>query len=249
VLAHTDTGSGAPVVLLHGLTCNAAYWLRVVPLLFGLRAIALDFGGHGLSEHRDSYAYADYERDLFQLLDEFGLDRVAVAGHSLGGYVALLAATRSDRIGAVLAIDVKSDWTDADAELAERSRDAAQRVEPDRAAFVDRLARTLQPVVPAPDELELLAERSIERVAGGWRFRWDRRVLATEPVDPFAFLSDVSCPAQVMAGSESDVMPPESAERFAAAIPGAKLEVVEGVGHHVELAAPERVAAGILELV
>ena len=198
VLAHTDTGSGAPVVLLHGLTCNAAYWLRVVPLLFGLRAIALDFGGHGLSEHRDSYAYADYERDLFQLLDEFGLDRVAVAGHSLGGYVALLAATRSDRIGAVLAIDVKSDWTDADAELAERSRDAAQRVEPDRAALVDRLARTLQPVVPAPDELELLAERSIEPAAGGWRFRWDRRVLATEPVDPFAFLSDVSCPAQVM---------------------------------------------------
>jgi pimeloyl-ACP methyl ester carboxylesterase len=149
----------------------------------------------------------------------------------------------------VLAIDVKSDWTDADAELAERSRDAAQRVEPDRAALVDRLARTLQPVVPAPDELELLAERSIERVAGGWRFRWDRRVLATEPVDPFAFLSGVSCPAQVMAGSESDVMPPESAERFAAAIPGAKLEVVEGVGHHVELAAPERVAARILELV
>jgi hypothetical protein len=33
------------------LTCNAAYWLRVVPLLDGFRAIALDLGGHGLSEH------------------------------------------------------------------------------------------------------------------------------------------------------------------------------------------------------
>ena len=60
--------------------------------------IALDFGGHGLSEHRDSYGYADYERDLLWLLDELDLDRVAVAGHSLGGYVALLAATTSDRI-------------------------------------------------------------------------------------------------------------------------------------------------------
>ena len=36
-------------MLLHGLTCNAAYWLRVIPLLGGLRAVALDFRGHGLS--------------------------------------------------------------------------------------------------------------------------------------------------------------------------------------------------------
>jgi pimeloyl-ACP methyl ester carboxylesterase len=248
-LAYTETGDGPTVVLLHGLTCNAAYWLRVVPQLAGLRAIALDFGGHGLSEHRDSYGYASYERDLLQLLEELGLERVAVAGHSLGGYVALLAATRSDRIRAVLAIDVKSDWSDADAELAERSRDASQRVEPDRAALVDRLVRTLPPAALTPDELDLLAERSIEQVEGGWRVRWDRRVLATQPVDPFAFLSAVSCPAHVMAGSESQVMPPGSARRFADAIPSARLDLVDGVAHHVELEAPERVAAKIIDLV
>lgn len=210
--------------------------------------IALDFGGHGLSEHRESYGYADYEHDLLWLLDELELDRVTIAGHSLGGYVALLAATRTDRIGAVLAMDVKSDWTDADAELAERSRDASQRVEPERAALVDRLARTLHPALLGPDELELIAARSLEPVGDGWRFRWDRRVLATEPVEPFAFLPGVRCAVRVLAGSESDVMPPESAERFTAAIPGATLEIVDGVGHHVELEAPERVAAGILEL-
>lgn len=87
-----------------------------------MRAIAVDLRGHGLSEHFDAYGYADYQRDLLALIDELGLERVAVVGHSLGGYVGLLAATRSDRIGAVLAVDVKSDWTDADAELAERSR-------------------------------------------------------------------------------------------------------------------------------
>ena len=229
--------------MLHGLTCNSAYWLRVVPLLDGLRVIALDFGGHGLSEHRGSHGYTDYERDLLWLLDELGLDRVAVIGHSLGGYVALLAASRTDRIAFVLAIDVKSDWTDADGELAERSREATQRVEPERAALVDRLALTLPSV--ALDELELLAQRSLEPVEGGWRFRWDRRVLATEPVDPFAFLSDVRCPVEVMAGADSDVMPPEAARTFANAIPGATLELLDGIGHHVELEAPDRVARAI----
>ena len=247
-LAYTESGDGPPVVLLHGLTCSAAYWLRVVPLLEGLRVTAFDLRGHGLSEHRESYRYADYAGDLLARIDELDLERVPVVGHSLGGYVALLAATGSDRIGAVLAIDVKSDWTEADAELAARSRDAGQRVESRRDVLVDRLTRSLLPVTLAPAELEVLADRSIERCGDGWRFGWDRRVLAAEPVDPFAFLADVRCSVRVLAGSESEVMPPRLAERFATAIPGAALELVDGVGHHVELEAPERVAARILEL-
>ena len=171
-----------------------------------------------------------------------------MAGHSRGGYVALLAATRTDRIRAVLAVDVKCDRTEADVELAERSRDASQRVEPDRDALVNRLATSLQPVVFDENELERLAERSIESLADGWRFRWDRRVLAAEPVDPFASLPSVRCPAHVMAGRDSPVMPHASAERFADAVPGARLELIYGVGHHVELEAPRRVAARIRTL-
>jgi pimeloyl-ACP methyl ester carboxylesterase len=234
------------VLLLHGLTCHLGYWLRVGRFLDGVRVVALDFRGHGLSEHAGSYGYAVYERDLVSLLDRLELDDVTVAGHSLGGYVALLAASRSERIGRVLAIDVKSDWTEDDAAFAERSREATQRVEPKREPLLGRLAKSVSPSALDADELELLAERAIEPVDGGWRFRWDRRVLATEPVDPFAFLGAVRCPSHVMAGSESEVMPPDSARRFADAIPSATVEVVDGAGHHVELDAPELVAERIL---
>jgi esterase len=245
-LAYTDAGEGRPVLLLHGLTCHLGYWLRVLPRLEGARVVALDFRGHGLSDHCDSYGYADYEHDVMWLLDRLELDDVTVAGHSLGGYVALLAASRSDRIGRVLAIDVKSDWTDEDATFAERSGGATQCLEPDREAFLTRLAKSVSPAVLSADELELLAERAIEPTNGGWRFRWDRRVLATEPVDPFAFLGRVPSPVHVMAGSESRVMPPDSARRFADAIPQGTAEIVDGAGHHVELEAPDLVAERIL---
>ena len=148
----------------------------------------------------------------------------------------------------MLALDVKSDWTDEDVALAERSGRALQRVEPERDVLTGRLAGSLAPTVLSPDELELLAERSVEPCNGGWRFRWDRRVLAAEPVDPFAFLSDVRCPTHVMAGSQSNVMPPDKAHRFAEAIPKATVELVDGAGHHVELDAPQIVAERILEL-
>jgi pimeloyl-ACP methyl ester carboxylesterase len=248
-LAHTDAGEGPAVVLLHGLTCHLGYWLRVAPHLRGLRVLALDFRGHGLSEHASSYRFADYEHDLFELLDTLGLDSVAVTGHSLGGYVALSAASRSDRVARVLAIDVKSDWTEDDEALAERSKDASQRVEANRDAALARLARSIAPVALEEDELETLAERSLEPAQGGWRFRWDRRVLASEPIDPFAFLLGVSCPVHVLAGAESPVMPPESSRRFAEALPLATLELVEDVGHHVQLETPELVARRIRELV
>ena len=74
--------------------------------------------------------------------------------------------------------------------------------------MLDRLARSLGGMELGPEELERLAERGIEEADGGWRLRWDRRVLDSEPVDPFAFLPRVGCAVHVMAGSESDVMPP-----------------------------------------
>ena len=245
-VAFTETGEGPPVVLLHGLACHLGYWLRVTPQLSGARVVAVDFRGHGLSEHRKRYGYADYVDDLVSILERLDLSETTVAGHSLGGYVALLAACDSERIARVVAIDVKSDWTDEDAAFAERAREGSQRVEAEREALVERVARGLLPTRLDAAELELVAERAIEEVDGGWRFRWDRRVLAPEPVDPFAFLGRVACPVHVMAGSESEVMPPESARRFAEAIPDATLELVAEAGHHPELDAPELVAQRIL---
>ena len=214
-LAHEATGAGPPVVLLHGLTCHLGYWRRVTAHLDGLRVVAFDFRGHGLSAHADSYGYADYEHDLYAVMDAVGLEAAPVAGHSLGGYIALAAASRSERVSAVLAIDVKSDWTDRDAVFSERSRSASQRVVDDRETLMASLGQGLDPVVVDAD----LAERSFEAVDGGWRYRWDRRVLATEPVDPFTFLPRVRCPVDIMAGSHSEVMPPEAARRFADATP------------------------------
>jgi pimeloyl-ACP methyl ester carboxylesterase len=91
-------GSGAPIVLLHGLGTSAATWSAVMALLEERFAvIAVDLLGHGGSavpEDPAEYTRDKALADLDKLLAEFD-EPAVIVGHSLGGYFALAhAATR-----------------------------------------------------------------------------------------------------------------------------------------------------------
>lgn len=79
------------ILLLHGITSNAAGWWRVGPDLaaHGWHVVATDLRGHGLSPKTESYLFADQVEDLLTL----GTGWDAVLAHSMGGNLAVLAAT------------------------------------------------------------------------------------------------------------------------------------------------------------
>ncbi|MGH7711779.1 MAG: alpha/beta fold hydrolase, partial [Gemmatimonadaceae bacterium] len=93
-----DSAPGVPastdVLLLHGWGCNAFHFRRLLPALAqrGVRGIALDLRGHGLSHKPSelaaytSSAVADFAQ---RVLDALGLEQAGLVGHSLGGAVAL----------------------------------------------------------------------------------------------------------------------------------------------------------------
>src|SRR5687767_15485401 len=90
-LAYERQGTGAPLVLLHGFPLDHHLWDQVVPLLedtFDL--IIPDLRGFGESSMGDSPNSLDtYASDIAGLLDYLGIQRAAIAGHSMGGYIAL----------------------------------------------------------------------------------------------------------------------------------------------------------------
>jgi pimeloyl-ACP methyl ester carboxylesterase len=93
---------GEPVVLLHGITAPAATWVPMFPALADrYRLYVPDMPGEGLSAKPD-YRGRDLRQwlvgYLLDLLDELGLDRPDVVGHSLGGGQALLLAIDHDRV-------------------------------------------------------------------------------------------------------------------------------------------------------
>ena len=100
-------GAGRPIVLLHGLASNSRWWILVGPLLAKrFRVLALDQRGHGGSATPDEYDFASVVGDLASFVDELGLDRPVIVGHSWGGNVAIeYAATRQERPAGIVLVD------------------------------------------------------------------------------------------------------------------------------------------------
>ncbi|MER5845638.1 alpha/beta hydrolase [Streptomyces sp. NPDC002012] len=100
---------GAPVVVaLHGITANALSWGPVARLLDGrITLIAPDLRGRaGSSALPGPYGIATHTDDIAALTEALGLDRVVLAGHSMGAFVTALAAVRHpERFGPLLLVD------------------------------------------------------------------------------------------------------------------------------------------------
>jgi pimeloyl-ACP methyl ester carboxylesterase len=94
--------TGAPVMVLHGTpACGAGFagWGDAPARTLGLRLLAPDRPGVGLTARRDGYRVADYADDVAALADTLGIDGFAVWGYSGGGPYALACAARlGDRV-------------------------------------------------------------------------------------------------------------------------------------------------------
>jgi pimeloyl-ACP methyl ester carboxylesterase len=102
-----DTGSGNPVVLLHGLTATRRYVLHGSRLLAreGFRLISYDARGHGESGPGDGYEYADLAADLVSVLEAAGIERAVLVGHSMGAATAVrVALERPELVGGLVQI-------------------------------------------------------------------------------------------------------------------------------------------------
>ena len=97
--------AGAPLVLLHGLFGSAAQWHHIAaPLSARTRVLAVDLRNHGLSPHAYAMDYESMADDLRELLDARGIARARIAGHSMGGKVAMAFALLHPRRTEALAV-------------------------------------------------------------------------------------------------------------------------------------------------
>ncbi|VTQ10986.1 putative hydrolase [Pseudomonas aeruginosa] len=188
---------------------------RLAPKLAGLRIVALDFAGHGHSAHRAegaSYLLWDYALDVLMVAEQLGWERFSLLGHSMGAIVSvLLAGALPERIERLALIDGLIPYTgEADkapqklgealkAQLALRHKRKPVYAELEKA--VEARMRGVGEI--SREAAELLAQRGLEPVPGGYTWRTDARLTLPSPLrltqaHALNFVRSVECPVSLV---------------------------------------------------
>lgn len=168
--------------------------------------------------------------------------RFALAGLSMGGYVALeILRQAPERVERLALVD-----TTARPDSPEQSQRRKDAVALARAGGFDKIMPTMLPLLVHPDHLALErvggVAKDMARAVGAEAFARQQNAIMHRP-DARPGLPRVTCPTLVVVGSDDSVTPLERAEEMAGLIPNARLEVVEKSGHLTPLEQPSAVSA------
>jgi proline iminopeptidase len=255
-------GSGSPVALLHGGP-GADHWsMRPFRRLADRHTtVFYDHRCNGRSGGEvSSMTWDNLTADADALREALGFERWAMLGHSFGGHVALEYALRyPDRLSHLVLLDTAGEarWArDVAPDLLAARGFPRDKVELVRRWFrgdfePKEMLRILMRIGPAyySGPSRWLVVR--ELLEGGWRGRTRPEALieAGKVLMPgwtvMDRLHELSVPTLVVAGVDDFLFPPECQEQLAAAIPGARLELVEGAGHNAHSEQP-RVTLGLV---
>jgi pimeloyl-ACP methyl ester carboxylesterase len=268
---------GPPVLLLHGITLGAAVWPYQLTRLSeaGLRVIALDMRGHGLSggavageetgTGAPRFTMDRMATDAAEVMHRLELEGVTLVGHSMGGMVALLLLGSDPELAAG-AGRIRSLVLAGTSANASRHRgvpglgDVMAAAQPLLSSVSGLAARLPGPTLPANDLAFLLARFTFGEVSSPQQVAFTGKLTSEVPVrvsaglileilrfDAEAVLPGIRLPTTVVVGDHDVVTPLPHAEYLAEHIPGAELVVLPGCGHMLMLERPDELNRVITE--
>ena len=232
---------------MHGIGGSSASWQGVITGFAATHhVVAIDLPGHGQSDVPDpvgtDYSVAGLARAVTEALDQLGLERVTLVGHSLGGAVAMTAAlTAPDRVERLVLVDSTGLGDEISADLVELL-DAPPSEDASRALlqlfFHDPRLVLDAGVTEHHTALTRPGAHAALRAIGGQTFTAAGRQAVRD-----SRLDEITQPVLVVWGEHDRVIPAAHAETARAVLADVEVAIIPGTGHAPQVEDPDAFAA------
>ena len=224
-----------PIILVPGLLCSPRLFAGQMPALW-------QSGPVTVADHRRDDTVDAIARRIL----ETAPPRFALAGLSMGGYIALaILRAAPERVSRLALFD-----TGARADLPEQSQRRKAQIELARSGRFAEIPETLWPLFVHKDrqgdaKLKDVVLQMAEETGPDAFIRQQMAIMSRPDARPD--LPRIKCPTLVLVGEADQLTPPALSEEMAAAIPGSRLVVVPGSGHLSTLEQPDVVGNALVE--
>ncbi|MDO9435584.1 alpha/beta fold hydrolase [Hydrogenophaga sp.] len=250
----TTLGSGPTVLMLHGIGGGHVAFAPQVETLAqaGYRAVAWDMPGYGRSAPIEPYTFKGLAQSCVDLIDALQCEHVVLLGHSMGGMVAQeVVARRPERVsrlvlcGTSAAFARRSDGGSADAWA---QKYIAERTGPlDAGQSMAEVAQKLVAQMVGPGSLPEGLRLAEHCMAGVPAATYRRALDCLVTFDRWSDLSRIAVPTLLIGGEFDRVATPAVMQQMAQSIAHAEYVELKGIGHLMNLEAPDEFDSRLLD--
>ena len=262
IRVHDRPGPPPAIVLMHGFPDDSHLYDRTLPFLAGRRrVITFDFLGWGESDKPTGYPYtADNQTgDLDSVIDASGLEQVVLVAHDASGPPAIdWALAHPERVAGLVLLNTYYGWMPSlrapEAILLYSTPLLRAVARPlmrslaglDRRLYHWQVGRFIRDADVRHELLPQFYERFRAARPAFWRLNADLPRTLVSRARRAPALRAFQRPVSIVFGADDPYLNPGVARRFARLFPRARLELVAGARHYVQVDEPQRVAAAVL---
>lgn len=239
-VSYESTGGGPPTIcLVHGTGGTGGIWTRQLEGLADVaRVVAPDLPGHGQSGGEVPRSIQESTAFVARALDALAIQSVVIGGHSMGGAIAQeFALTRPERVTGLVLVG-----TGARLRVLPRLLELLATDYPEGVDLLMRMAVASGAPAELKASLHRLTAANPQPVVLG-------DLQACDVFDVMDRIGTVTVPTLAICGEEDQLTPPKYSRFFGERIAGARVVVVPGSGHYVQVEQPEATTAALRVLV
>ncbi|MBL1198251.1 MAG: alpha/beta hydrolase [Nostoc sp. GBBB01] len=242
-------GTGEPLLLIAGFLCDHAYWSLIIPSLVSkYQVIRIDNRGMGRSSAPESqYNIKQMADDIAALLDYIGIDKVHLAGHSMGGQIAQeLVLAYPQKIQSLMLLSSLAKGDELFNSIIKTWGELLNHVD------LKLYEKTVLPWIftdtfySIPGMIEGLIEFAIKYPFPPGTHSLYQHSQAMLEFDTTDRLQQIHCPTLVLVGKQDILTPLKFSQQLAQGIPNAELVVIDRGGHGFLIESSDVVVSAML---